>query len=416
MGSERGQGTIEYLAVVLLVAVVLGGAGTAVASAAGVDIAGAVTHQIHRALCIVTGGDCDRELAPCETGSSTEQDGWKATVAVIRIGRDRFVIRRRLSDGSELVTLLKDTSGGVELIRGAKAKIPRYGISVGGTVTESLIATYGGGKTWAAPNRAEADRLVAAFKHGDEMRRPDQNLNEGSLVASVGVSRSADRSGISGVVGGKVSVGIKAGRKKDNRTCGSTFFLEEGADVVVGASAGMSKLRASLQGDASVTTRIAVTVDRDGRWTDLALVAAGELGGGVTLPTEIGPLVDALNVPTTGARRLVSEAHLDLSDGASLEAAKALVSTLGAVPPRPGAVADAARVLAQRIDERAVIDVRAYELDRTSDGFDIALGNRVGFGYADTDETERTRLIAATTRGLDGTWHRRTDCLKEGTT
>ena len=54
MRSDRGQGTVEYLAVVLLVAVVVGGGATAAAATgAGADIATAVPREVIRALCIV---------------------------------------------------------------------------------------------------------------------------------------------------------------------------------------------------------------------------------------------------------------------------------------------------------------------------------------------------------------------------
>jgi len=72
MRSARGQGTVEYLAVVLLVAFALGGGTAAVASAAGADIATAVPHEVLRALCIVSGGDCDRDRAPCDVDTNTK--------------------------------------------------------------------------------------------------------------------------------------------------------------------------------------------------------------------------------------------------------------------------------------------------------------------------------------------------------
>ena len=71
MRSARGQGTVEYLAVVLLVAFALGGGTAAVASAAGADIATAVPHEVLRALCIVSGGDCDRDRAPCDVDADS---------------------------------------------------------------------------------------------------------------------------------------------------------------------------------------------------------------------------------------------------------------------------------------------------------------------------------------------------------
>src|SRR4051812_22127790 len=162
MRSSRGQGTVEYLAVVLLVAVVLGGgASAAAATGAGADIATAVPHQVMRALCIVTGGDCDRDIAPCVTGSATDSKSWSATVVVVRIGHGRVLVREHRSDGTEIVTLTTASSLGLESIEGTRARIDsgRRRLSLGGAVTASVIAALGHGKTWVLPNAPAADAL-----------------------------------------------------------------------------------------------------------------------------------------------------------------------------------------------------------------------------------------------------------------
>jgi hypothetical protein len=222
MADQRGQGTLEYLAVVLLVALVLGGTGTAVASAAGANVASSVTREIRRAICIVAGGECDRDLVPCETGSTVDRNGWKATIAIVRVGHDRVVIRREMSDGSQLVTLMKDWSLGAESIDGAKLKVDRAarrGISIGGMFTESIIATHGGGRTWVLETEPEANRLIAALRRDDTaVRAPDQRLGEGSLVAGVTASRSAEKGRVGGLVSAGASGAITAGRSTDDRT------------------------------------------------------------------------------------------------------------------------------------------------------------------------------------------------------
>src|SRR4029079_11122258 len=96
MRSARGQGNREYLAFVLLVAFALGGGTAAVASAAGADIATAVPHEVLRALCIVSGGDCDRDRAPCDVDTSTKSRSVALSIAVVKIGHDKrvTVVRR----------------------------------------------------------------------------------------------------------------------------------------------------------------------------------------------------------------------------------------------------------------------------------------------------------------------------------
>ena len=154
MPRERGQGTVEYLAVVLLVTVVLG-AGAATAAGAGTDIATAVPHQVLRALCIVTRGDCDRDRAPCDVGSKTASSTWSATIAVVRLGHGRVLVVERRSDHKVLVTLTTTPSAGVQSIEGADARIERgrRRLSLGGAVTASAVAGLGHGRTWILPRR-----------------------------------------------------------------------------------------------------------------------------------------------------------------------------------------------------------------------------------------------------------------------
>src|SRR3954471_21448940 len=105
MHHARGQGTVEYLAVLLLIVLVLGGGTAAAATGAGADIATAVPHQVMRALCIVTHGDCERGRAPCDIVSLTESSSWGAAVSGLHIGRSRVLVVDRRSDGKVVVTL-----------------------------------------------------------------------------------------------------------------------------------------------------------------------------------------------------------------------------------------------------------------------------------------------------------------------
>src|SRR4051812_9692212 len=153
MRSARGQGTVEYLAVVLLVALVMGGATAAAARATDTDLATAVPHEIRRALCIVTGGDCDRDRAPCDVATDTTSRSWEVGVAVLRVGHGRAIVVERRSDGSYLVTLTKAPSAGVESIGGAHVRIDRgrRRFSFGGGATPSAGGPPGPGQSWGLP-------------------------------------------------------------------------------------------------------------------------------------------------------------------------------------------------------------------------------------------------------------------------
>jgi hypothetical protein len=415
MHSAQGQGTVEYLAVVLLVLVVLGGGSATVATAAGADIATAVPHQVMRALCIVTRGDCDRDRAPCAVGSSTASSAWSATIAVVRLGHGRVLVRERRSDGSEVVTLTTSPSVGLQTTEGAALRIDRgrRRLAFGGAVTASVVAALGHGRSWVLPGHDSAEALVAALRRDDPVPPPDQELRQVDVIPGVTATRGAGKRAAEATATVTATPRGSIGRSTDRNTGRQKYFLEAGADAVLGLSVRLRSLRAAGSATGGASARMALTVDRAGRWVDLALVGTGELSATATLPASAGPIADALNVPGSAGRRWVAEAHLDLSDAANRAAAAALIARLHAIPPRPDEVGEAAAELARRVDERAIVDVRGYALESARNGFALNVGEGAGVGVGHESSTEHTRLIAASTRGLDGLWRRRTDCLKE---
>jgi hypothetical protein len=201
------------------------------------------------------------------------------------------------------------------------------------------------------------------------------------------------------------------GERLDRATGAHTYFLRAGADATLELTASLRGLTGSAAGELDGDVQLALTVDRSGRWTDLAVVGTGDASGGVRPPAGASRLTDALGVPTGGGRRWSAEAHLDLTDPGNAAAAHGVVDALLGV--HPAAARDAAVDLARRVREQAVVDVRTYALDRTSNGFDVEAGDGAGLSAAHESLTEKTRLIAARTRGLDGQWRSRDDCLKE---
>ena len=69
---QRGQASVEWLAVVALVAVMLG-LGAALAQAGYVGRR--VTREMARAICLVGSGDCRRDQEPCVVGSQATARG-----------------------------------------------------------------------------------------------------------------------------------------------------------------------------------------------------------------------------------------------------------------------------------------------------------------------------------------------------
>jgi len=410
MRSDRGQGTVEYLAVVLLVGVVLGGGATAAAATgAGADIATAVPHQVMRALCIVTHGDCERDRAPCDVASASESSSWSAGVSVFRVGRDRMLVVDHRSDGTVVVTETDIRSGGLQTVRGADARIERgrRRLSLGGSLTASAVAELGDSRTWVLPDDGPTvTAFVAALGRGDDVRTADQDVRQRAFDIAVSASR-----GGSGAIAGTATLHGSGGVRTDRVSGTTTYYLEAGADGVLELSKTFAGMGVGASGEAAATGQLALTVDRHGRWVDLAVIASGEVSGLARLPSGVA---EALNAPTSGGRRWVREAHLDLNDPGNLAAAHTALDRLLAKPPRPAAAGAAIAALARRIDEWAVVDDRVYALDRTRDGFSLNVGNGLAtVAGSHESSTEHTRLIAARTRGLDGLWGGRADCLKE---
>jgi hypothetical protein len=411
MRSDRGQGTVEYLAVVLLVALIFAGTAT-VATGSGRDIAAEVPRQIQRGLCIVRGGDCYRDVAPCDVASSTESKSWSVGVSVFRFGHDRVVVVERRSDGTVAVTQIDTGSGGLQTVRGAEARIEhgRRRLSLGGAVTASAIAKLGDADTWILPDDERTlNAFLGALERKDAVRAPDQDVRRRDLEIAASVSRNEG-----GAIVGTATLRGSGGVRTDRVSGTTTYFLEAGVEGVLEASKTFAGVRAAASGKAAGTVQLALTVNRDGRWVDLALIANGEISASARMPSGAGPVAEALQIPTSGGRRWVAEAHLDLNEPGNFAAAHAALDRVLAFPPRPAAAGAAVAELARRIDQGAVVDVRAYALDSTHDGFAANTGDGVrAIGGSHESSTENTRLIAARTRGLDGRWRSRSDCLKE---
>jgi hypothetical protein len=108
----------------------------------------------------------------------------------------------------------------------------------------------------------------------------------------------------------------------------------------------------------------------------------------------------------------VTESHLDLSDAENLAAARALVARLRD-PLHPARIAAAVAALSRRIEDNAVVDARTYAVDQSTWGAEGHAGAELKLGGRYEKSTENTQLVAATTRGIDGHWRVREECLKE---
>jgi hypothetical protein len=402
--GQRGQATLEYAAIVLIVAVALA-AAVAVAAARGDGIADAVSRQIVRALCIVMGGDCDREREPCVVASSTRTRENGLTIAVLWLGSDRTVVREQRSDGTIAVTYTEGDVAGLDAGAGAHVAVGGRAVRLSGELGASVLARSGDGAVWELRDARQADALVERLRRGrwaSAGPRPVARLAEGGWSAS---AEAALGSRVRGALG--LTVADVRGSRLETSGGRRTFYVRRANDVV--ATVGTRGVGGSAEGGRS--EEYAVTVDAGGRPIDLAVLRHGRYGASVDLPAAVQPAAGLLFGPTGGERQWVTETHLDLTDPTNAAAAAAFLAQVRSPRPRLGAAVDVSRRLAERLDRAGVISARTYAVDVSSSGLDVRGGAgamRGGLTHLTTESG--ARLLAAATRGRDGSWSRRDDC------
>jgi hypothetical protein len=398
---EAGQGSIEWIGIVLLVATMLG-LGAAMAQAG--FLGRRVTREMARAYCLVSDGDCRRDQEPCVVAAGSDGSGWSASVAILRFGHDRLALVEQRSDGTYAVTLEGAWKGGVGATGGTHAKMHLKGLdfTAGAEVTAALLARLGDGRTWIVPSAAAAQALVAA---GGAARRPDVTYSDRAWLSSLGASLGTsafDGDASVTVAAGEATSEQHWGASTDHRTGHRTTSIHASWSAkgsllgdVLGASAGR-------EGDV-----IAVEADADGRPLDLRISSTGAYRGSQDLPAVVQPVAGLLSTTAADDRRYEVTAHLDLTDPANLAAARGLLDAIAGKHARTTPSAALRRLVA----ERGTIEARVLADHATADGDGAELSaGGVAIGLDHHAERHDRSLLAATSRGLDGQWITRTDC------
>jgi hypothetical protein len=397
--GQRGQASVEWLAVVALVAVIFG-LGAALAQAGYVGRR--VTREMARAICLVGSGDCRRDQEPCAVGSQVTRQGMTVHLLFISMGEDELAMVEERSDGTFAVTLEQGIKGGLEASDGAKAgfQVGRLGLSIGGEVTAAVMARLGRGRTWIAGSRAEAQRILEQEGAG---RPPDATTGSGTWDSSIDANAAGE------VLGETVEVaraGIafdrEAGWRVDRRSGHRTAYVQ--ASSMGSATVGGRVL--GLSGDGQET--YAVEYDETGRPVDLRVIAVGSFAGSRDLPAVVQEVAGLLAADAAeGERGYEVTGHLDLTDAESLVAARAL---LNAIADRR-ATAMPEQALRRQIDERGTVQARVLAIGADETGMSFAFTGGVGGFSAEAQIQRRSQqLLGATSRGLDGQWVTRADC------
>lgn len=424
MDREAGQAALEHVAVVAVVGAVLAAAAFVGPARAG-EVAGSIGVQVRRALCVVGGGDCERDRAPCVVAAREERDHWGARLLVVRLGAGWIGLVERRSDGRLGVARVREDELGLDLGSGAKAGVALGrlgGVSLGGEARAAVLAHRREGLSWVVEDRAQADALLRSL-------RADRwaSVSGSGIVRAIVDGRSAvpepdevhGERGWGVALGGEGGAGVASGsvdlsaddawgtrRRRDGHR---VLYLRRTAALA--AALGVQGL-GETSGAAGRDAVLGLEVDASGRPVDLSLVETGPLEGSADLPAAVQEAAGFLAGEARGDRRWSVEHHLDLTVPANLAAAREAITAVQGSRTRFGDPTAAGAALRARLAVAAVVHARTYAVEAEEHGAGVegsVLG--VGAGVEGGREVTSTRLLAAATRGLDGRWALRTDCL-----
>lgn len=424
MDRQAGQAALEYVAVVALVAVL---AGAGVATASGGEARGiprAVVVQVQRALCLVGGGDCERDRAPCVVATRQEHDHWGARILFVRLGSGWVGLVERRSDGRHVVSRVREDELGVDFGSAAKGRLALGGlgkVTLGGEARASALAHRGDGLSWVVEDAVAAQRLLeqlsadrwASVSGSGIVRKivdgrsglpePDEVFGERGWGVTLGGAGEAAVGSVSLELSAQDAWGTR--RLRDGHR---VLYLRRTTQLA--AALGIDALGES-EGSDGRDAVLAVEVDARGRPLDLSLVETGPLGGSRDLPASVQGAAGLL-AGGAGERRWAVEHHLDLTVPENLAAAREALGAVGRAHVGFGDPTRAGAALRARLDAAAVVHARTYAVDASSTGAGAegaVLG--VGAGLDAGRDVSGARLLAAATRGPDGAWAVREDCL-----
>lgn len=383
--ARAGQATIDYAALLTVVALAFAGAG--VAGAAGLaGVPGGVVHAVRTGLCIV-GGDLCRPvdaaaegLAPCLTSEEVDGRGLAVTILSLHLGRSGSWTVARRSDGSVLVTRLEDEAVG--LAGGLGIELGPV-LEVGASATYDLALAHG--SAWELASTSDAARLIAAVRRGDDPpMRPTWRFGDvgEEVAADIGAALPGGHLTVIEASGGTAG-GVRVGRGE------TTTYVRVHAE----ASSPLVALPSSPGGTSS---------GPDGRGAPLLLGLTRDAHGLREL---------SFRRATPGARPgevVETVGRLDLRDPGNRAAAEPLLSTRFPWPPH---VVAALRNILARTASHGTVERAVYAVDDRSHDVSgaLKLGVELGVDYSELDVQRRLVDASAWTAGSPE--RRRADCL-----
>ncbi len=403
--SELGQATVDYIALIAIVALLIVAAATASGRGAP-SIVNGVVGGMQRALCLVTGRDCPSlRQQPCVDTSNRRTIHAAVSFLVIRVDRDRIIIRENLSDASVRLTLARRSAAGVEVGLGGRLKVRLPGRTIGGEREARIGAqgVFGYGEVWVV-GASQADAIVRRLLRPrlpgiDGLPGPREIFGEGGV-------RGLTRLGLdAGVLAGASFEGQAdgiLGVRRDQRSGDVTLSLNAGAS-------GWGLLNALMAGQtrsADRTVGLDLRLDRHGHPIGLTLRASGTLAAGESLapmlPGGQGLTPTLVSGGGSEGRRWELEARIDLADPG--------VAAAWAAFRRDRTDPAAVRELAAQLRDRAHLDVRSYASDGRSVGVAAGVALALKVGAEGEITTDTAKLLSAESRPPGGLWEQRIDC------
>lgn len=432
MRSSRGQASVDYVALIGLVAAVLAiGAGAVGVPWLGPRLAGAIRHGI----CVVSGSLCTPAQAraegfePCVVHRRSEVERAGLT-AVVHLERGDTLVVERRSDGTVEVAFADGHEVGAELGLGFQLPVVRA------TAVAGIGARFTTGRSYAFADWPAAQRFLARFARseglGGEGRRALQALCPGcpEWLEGAAAARPPEPSarflegGVTtdllaqlglDVPGGRLALGAEAdgGRLRafGRRVAGprTTWYLrlEKSAVAELGLLLGSLSSAGSREGVLEVTQEA-------GRLVDVRVRAASRVDADVDLggsARAVAGLVERLRGGVAsagddpGGMAVEASAGLDLRDPADRRAVEALLSP----GLSPLGWLERVRAVGRRLDSAGTAELRVLRTRRRSEGHRAGVGAAVRVGAEYSRDEEVRELIGAWSIRA-GAGRRREDC------
>jgi hypothetical protein len=399
---ERGQASVEYVAIVALVGLVLAAAVALTPGGIGAHIAWA----LRTALCRIGGGSCPgpfalrADLPPCPLSDDDREQGSSLTVAVVHVGSTHGLRIVRYSDHHVEVSFADESRTGLAV--GVGAHIDVGPLRVAEEASTGVDWTVTAGRTWSFDDQAAADRFVARFGRRQQLVGGALHaVHEACFVCGwlgAGPAKLPPPSSVTSGAGtavaldGRLAAGLELSGSAEHREVLGSRADRDGSHAVylrqsdTGTAAATLGLR--LGADIGRESAVEIDQDRHGRVTAIVLhgLARRALGA-----SRAGGLLHR-----TRADGTVTETETTLSDPSAAAVRGALVL----VRPRAPTGADAADLarLAADLRHHAIRHRRVFALHVTHGDAGGSVDAGVGAGADVEAGSSQLRLRSETVR------------------